>query len=271
VKVGLLLAILLSGLCAACSEPSPRFPAEGIVRGVDRESGQILIAHGDIEGLMGAMTMSFDVARPELLEGLATGDAVEFVVVSDGSSYRVEELVVTGSTLEEARGPGFEGLAEVGVAAPGFELIDQDGRRVSLASLRGRALVLDFVFTNCPGPCPILTATHVTLQRRLAAEARGGVHFVSISLDPERDTPEALRAYAQAHGADLAAWSFLTGAPDTVHAVLRSYGVRSEQAEDGEIDHVVVTYVIGRDGRISRRYLGLEQGVDERLRGLEGL
>lgn len=252
---------LVIGAALACTE-LPRHSAEGIVRGVDHDAGQILIDHREIEGLMGAMTMSFDVAQPELLEGLQTGHAIEFVVVQDGDVYRVEEIVVTGSAYGEAGGDAFAGLPREGDLAPGFQLIDQDGRSLSLDELRGHAVFLDFIFTHCPGPCPILTAKHVALQRMLSPDQRRHTRFVSISLDPERDTPEALRAYATAHGADIAHWSFLTGEAAAVNAVLRSYGVRGRRVDGGEIDHVVATFLIDGEGRIRKRYLGLEHGRD---------
>jgi protein SCO1/2 len=267
----LAIAFLLAGAALACSEPPRRFPAQGIVRGVDAEAGQVLIEHEEIEGLMEAMIMSFDVADPAALEGLADGQTIDFVVIARGQRYRVDEIVVTGNTFAAAAGPGFEGLADVGERAPGFELVDQDGRTVSLASLRGDPVFLDFVYTSCPGPCPILTATHVSLQRALPTELRARIRFVSISLDPERDTPEALRSYAEVHGADLASWSFLTGTPDAVRPVVASYGVGSVRGEDGEIDHIVATFLIDAEGRIARRYLGLEHDTDELRADIEGL
>jgi protein SCO1/2 len=266
-----LIAVLLSGITTACSEPARRFPGEGVVRGVDIEQRQLLIEHREIEGLMGAMTMSFDVADAAQLQGLAQGQIIDFVVISDGKGYRVDQIVVSGNRFFDAPEPGLEALADVGDLAPGFELTDQDGRTVSLATLRGAPVLLDFVYTSCPGPCPILTAKHVSLQRRLSAELRARAHFVSISIDPERDTQEALRSYAQAHGADLASWSFLTGTSEQVGAVLESYGVGSVRGEQGEIDHAVATFLIDSKGRIAHRYLGLEHGSDQLEADLVGL
>ncbi len=267
----LAIALLLYGIAVACSEPARRFPAQGIVRGVDADAGQVLIAHDHIEGLMEAMTMSFDAVDPAALEDLASGQIVDFVVIFDGQSYRVDEIVVTHDAFGTATASGFEALADVGERAPAFELTDQDGRTVSLSSLRGGPVLLDFVYTTCPGPCPILTSKHVSLQRRLPPVLRQHARFVSISLDPERDTPDALRSYAEARGADLAGWSFLTGTPDTVHSVLSGYGVGSVRGDGGEIDHVVATFLIDAEGRIAHRYLGLEHDLDQFLADLERL
>ena len=76
---------------------------------------------------------------------------------------------------------------------------------------------------------------------------------------------------AEAHGADLTSWSFLTGAPDAVRPVVASYGVGSVPGEEGQIDHIVATFLIDAGGRVAHRYLGLEHGADEILADLEGL
>jgi protein SCO1/2 len=109
---------------------------------------------------------------------------------------------------------------------------------------------------------------HVELQRSLAPELRARTRFVSITLDPERDRPEALRAYALARGADLSDWSFLTGSPEAVRAVVESYGVGTTRGPDGEIEHVVATFLIDAEGRIAERWLGLEHEPAELARAL---
>ena len=172
-----------------------------------------------LPGFMPAMTMSFDVPNAELLAGLSRGQTIDFPIAVDGRSLRVVEARVVGDEAERAvAAGGLAALAALRDPAPAFALIDQAGRPVASAALRGNVLLVDFVYTGCPGPCPILTSRHVTLQRKLSPEMRSRTRFVSISLDPTRDTPEALRAYAEARGVDLEHWSFLTGEPDAVAA-----------------------------------------------------
>lgn len=254
---------------AACGEPGPRrYEAVGVVEDVRPAERQVLIAHEDIPGLMPAMTMNFEVPDPELAARLEPGHLIDFTIEFDGRSYRLVEASVR-ERVEPREGYALLGNKLLRAdPAPAFELVDQDGRRVSLASLRGRTVLLDFVYTRCPGPCPILTGLHVDVQRSLPAEARSGIHFVSISLDPAFDSPEVLREYARARGVDLSDWSFLTGEPADVEAVARAYGVGSLRQPDGEIDHVVATFVIDPEGRIVRRYLGLEHEVEAIRRDL---
>ena len=99
-------------------------------------------------------------------------------------------------------------------------------------------------------------------RQRVTTDHQGGF---SVSLDPERDTPEALRGYARARGADLATWSFLGGPPDEVRAALARWGAGGRRAADGEIEHVLVVFVVDPEGRIARRFVGQEHGADELL------
>ncbi|MGH0036695.1 MAG: SCO family protein [Myxococcota bacterium] len=254
---------------AGCGEPGVRrYEAVGVVEDVRVDERQVLIAHEDIPGLMPAMTMNFEVPDAALAASLEPGHVIDFSLEFDGHSYRVVAAEVRDRV--EPR----EGYARLGNKllradpAPDFELVDQDGDAFGLAGLRGRAVLLDFVYTRCPGPCPILTSLHVDVQRSLPEDLREAVHFVSISLDPAFDTPAVLGEYAGARGADLAGWSFLTGEPAAVQEVVRAYGVGSLRRPDGEIDHVVASFLIDREGRIVRRYLGLEHEVAEIRRDL---
>jgi protein SCO1/2 len=132
-------------------------------------------------------------------------------------------------------------------------LIDQSGRAVSLESLGDRVLIVDFIYTSCPGPCPVQTSIQVELQHRIPKALRGEIQFISISLDPEVDRPEVLERYAAARGADLSNWSFLTGPTDEVAEVVRSWGVGSIRREDGTIDHTLVRFLV-QNGRVIERY-----------------
>jgi len=254
-------------LLASCGS-TPHHGTGAIVE-VRPELAQIVLDHGEIAGLMPAMTMSFDV-EPELVAGLAPGDRVDFELSAEAGRFRIVALEKIGAGALPA--PGGARLAAVmpdDDLAPPFALTDQDGRSVTLESLRGKWVLLDFVYTTCPGPCPVLTARHVAVQKALPGALRPKVHFVSISLDPAHDTPETLRAYAEARGADLSSWSLLTGAPGAVGAVLERYGVGSVRKPDGQIEHVVVTLLIDDRGRVARRFFGLDHPTREILRELE--
>ena len=105
--------------------------------------------------------------------------------------------------------------------APEFALTTQSGERLSLTDLRGKVLAVTFIYASCKDTCPILTAKMATLQQRLGDDFGPRVHFVSVTVEPEVDTPAVLQAYAERFGAVLAGWSFLTGADEEVNDVVR--------------------------------------------------
>lgn len=104
---------------------------------------------------------------------------------------------------------------------PPFALTDQSGEAVTRATMEGTVWVADFVFTRCPYPCPLLTQRMSRLQSRLAGEAAlAGVKLVSISVDPDHDTPPVLRGYGEKYAANFDRWSFLTGDRDEVRRLV---------------------------------------------------
>jgi protein SCO1/2 len=263
--IAALAALLLLSACGP-----ERYEATGKIVEVRADLGQVMIDHEDIPGLMPAMTMNFDV-DPEILAGLAPGDAVRFRLTRKEEIYRVVTIAKIGeagsagtSSGGSGGGIGLSTVAPEADEAPPFELVDQDGARRSLASLRGKVVLLDFIYANCPGPCPILTGTHVRVQRTLPDDVKPKVWFASVTLDPERDTPQALKHYAKSRGADGATWSFLGGGKAEVEDVLARYGVgKTPPTHGGEIQHVVVTFLIDKQGRIAKRYFGLDHHADD--------
>jgi len=266
-------SVLVALLASACGDGTKTSTGHGIVRDVRPEWGQVVIEHGDLPGLMPAMTMNFDVADPKLLEALGPGQSVEFDVAFDGKAYTVTriETLSEGDAAADGGDGSLAALLPEAEMAPDFALVDQEGRPRRLSDFRGRAVLLDFVYTQCTGPCSLVTGLHVDVQRALPPEARGGVQFVSVSLDPANDTPLALGRYAKARGADLERWCFLTGPPDAVSALLSQYGVGSIRQGDGQIEHNVVAFLIDPEGRVARRYLGLKHDPAAMARDLAGL
>ena len=264
-RVGLSVAVLAALAFVACGESGRRYEGTGRVEEVIADDSQVVIAHEEIPGLMDAMTMSFDVSD-ELLAAVEAGDRVRFTLLVSQGGMRLVELAPVAS------GPGTQRL-EVerrfaaargrGEMAPSFALTDQTGSPLALGDLAGRTLLVDFIFTECQGPCPILTAKHVAVQQALAPEVVDKSWFVSISIDPQTDTPELLTEYANERGADLAQWSFLTGDPATVADVVAAYGVGTTRDAEGTLEHLVAAFLVDGQGRIVRRYLGLEHSSAE--------
>ena len=265
------LVLALCVLLAGCERPTHR--AAGTVVEVRPDLHQIMLDHDDIPGVMPAMTMNFDVPDVALLSGISAGDRIEFQLSANDGHFRIVSIErVKGAEQSVASDQPRASLAAVipeEDTAPAFELTDQDGNPRSLEALRGSIVLLDFSYTHCNGPCPVLTSARVQLQKKLPDPIRQRLHFVSISLDAQRDTPAELRRYALDRGADLNGWSFLTGEPAAVEDVLKRYGVGLvRDSGSGDIQHVIVTFLIDPRGRIAKRYFGLDHDASEYLRDL---
>ena len=147
--------------------------------------------------------------------------------------------------------------------APEFALTSQDGRQVKLADLRGKVVALTFIFTRCTDTCPVLTPMMSFVQDRLGSDFGAKIAFVSITVDPEHDTPEVLKEYGEAVGANFAGWFFLTGSPSAIADVIRRYGVFAARAENGNVNHTFLTSIIDRRGVLRVQYLGVRFDPEE--------
>ena len=155
--------------------------------------------------------------------------------------------------------------------APEFTLTSQDRAPVALKDMRGKVVAVTFIYTFCVDTCPILTPMMSFIQDQLGADFGAKIAFVSITVDPERDSPEVLKEYAQAFGANLAGWSFLTGPSEAIRDVTRRYGVFASKSTDGNVDHSFLTSIIDRRGILRVQYLGARFDPDEFRRDLLSL
>ena len=155
--------------------------------------------------------------------------------------------------------------------APEFALTSQDEAQVTLADFRGRVVVVTFIFTMCTATCPVLTPMMSFVQDQLGSDFGAKIAFVSITVDPERDTPEVLKEYAQAFGANLAGWSFLTGVPTAIQDVTHRYGVYASKSKNGDVDHTFLTSIVDPHGILRVQYLGVRFDPEEFRRDLLNL
>jgi protein SCO1/2 len=139
--------------------------------------------------------------------------------------------------------------------------VDQDGRRVSLDSYRGKPVLLFFGYTKCPDVCPLFTAKFASIQRTLEGREKGPKRnndkqtldylLLTITTDPEYDTPAQLKSYADHFKPNFSRWLFLTGAKEELAKVWKDFGVNVRQTADGHVQHTALTILI--DGRGVRR------------------
>jgi protein SCO1 len=155
--------------------------------------------------------------------------------------------------------------------APNFVLLNQDGNRFDSTTLRGKVVVLNFIFTTCTDVCPLFTANLAQLQRTLKNEHAGNVFLVSITTDPEVDSPKVLKAYAQRYGADFQNWAFLTGSEAQLKQVWKGFSVRVIKKGRGLVQHTSLTTVIDRQGIRRFNYFGEKWQLKDLLRDTSAL
>jgi protein SCO1 len=170
-----------------------------------------------------------------------------------------------------AHDAGDDGLLPVVGPAADFTLTSQDGAHVRLDGLRGKVVAVSFFYTSCPDICPLLTQKLVEVQDALGEDFGRNIVFLSITVDPEHDTPAVLKDYATAWEAKPAGWFFLTGPAAAVHEVVRRYGVFAVKNTQGVVNHNLVTSLVDPRGMLRVQYLGTHFDANEFRRDLLSL
>ena len=245
-----------------------RYPVEGIVVETKLELRQMVVAHKPIDNYMPAMTMAFTVERGVDLEKLVPGTRVAFEleVGKRASIARKVKIEAAINDLNLPKAPPNKVL--IGHKMPSFSLIDQTGQTVNLSDFRGKVVVVDFIYTRCPLPdvCPRLSANFASVSKKLRGR---DVEFLSITIDPQYDTPEVLTEYARRWQAGES-WKFLTGTTEKIQEVAGLFGL-VYWAEEGSITHSVATAVIGRDGTLVAKIDGARYRPDQLLALVESV
>jgi protein SCO1/2 len=140
--------------------------------------------------------------------------------------------------------------------APDFVLVDTSGRPTRLSELRGHVVLISFIYTACTSACPLLTQRMALLRKRLTRAGVGAdrTTLLSITVDPGRDSTEALGRYAAHFGAASEGWRFLREEPARLQPVLAAYDEWTRRQPDGEIDHPARLYLVDRKGAIREIY-----------------
>jgi protein SCO1 len=232
------LALLASSGCAR------RYAVEGLVTAVDPAKGTMTVSHRAVPGLMPAMVMPFHLQKPADAQRIKPGDRVRFELAK--SQARKVRVV---AARQEFAIPMARGALRLGDSVPDFVLIDQTGSPVRLSDFRGQAVAINFIYTRCPLPdvCPRLAAAFAYAERELRNRP---VVFLSVTVDPQHDTPEVLREYAARWRADPERWRFLTGELETVREVAEQFGL-AFWPEENMIGHTVTTAVVDPQGRVA--------------------
>src|SRR5216684_3629721 len=262
---------MLGSNCGPRHNPNEkRYDLKGKVVAVNKSERTATIAHEDIKGYMPAMTMPFKIKNDADLEMLKPGDQVTGALVVDDVESWVEITAIVEGPVTDLQTVDVPGEPRPGTDVPDFGLVNQDGKRIHLAQYRGQALALTFIYTRCPMPhqCTLMSNNFAAIDQELQKQpdVYAKTHLLTISFDPEYDSPKVLRSYGASHSGRYADetfqhWEFATGSADEVKGVAQFFGLRyfhdTESGQD-QVIHSLRTAVIGPDGKLFKLYRGNE-------------
>jgi protein SCO1/2 len=266
-KPWFLLAIFTLTL-TACSRkptvPERQYDLSGKIVAVDRNARELTIQHEDVPGLMKGMTMPFRVKDDWVFNTAQPGDNVTATLIVAGDSSYLENVVVTKGASPAPNENGLR-LPQIGDAVPDFTLVNQDGKKLRLAQFRGKAVLITFIYTRCPLPdyCIRMSNNFNAIAKQLKHQPAiyDKTEQLSISFDPEYDTPKVLRDYGDNYAGDIdpkfTHWQFVTANPAEIKKVSDFFGL-SYIPNGTQIVHSLRTAVIGPDGRIVHFFNGNE-------------
>ena len=284
------LAVVMLGGCRGAEGPTSESTANSIYRvyklrgrvvATNSATGELTLNHEAIPGFMDAMTMPYRLKDANILSELHQGDVITAdVLVSQQSDANVllDHIVVIAQGKPDYRPQVSYHVPAKGDLVPDFKLRNQDGRIIHLDQFRGKNVLITFIYTRCPLPnfCPLVTHNFAVVEKQLAADPvlRGKTHLLSVSFDPDHDTPERLRAFgAQYIGSDqkaaFANWDFAVPEKPVLTEMARFFDLGITNEADQTITHTLSTTLIGPDGKVIEFYPGNEWTAEQVLADLK--
>jgi protein SCO1/2 len=287
-----LITLPLLLLAASCGEkihttettstlPEGEYWLTGDILSKSEERQILLVRHDEIAGFMPSMTMEFKVSHGDLTIA-QPNMRIRAILFKDDEAFRLKNIWPNDADqsriLQKASGilerdtekRGFRVYRDIGETLPEFALYNQNAELVSPGMFRGKQIVLNFIFTRCPDPnmCPLSTTKMIQLQAKAAKAGITNLQLISVSLEPEYDTPGVLTEFALARGINTSNFSFLTGPEDLLKILFRQLGV-SVFTKDNLIYHSLNTLLIDETGQIIHLQEGSNWDPDEFLNRLK--
>lgn len=263
------------------SPDAKHYALKGKIVAVDKARKSVTVAHEKITGYMDAMTMPFPV-KDDFVLGDLTKDAdlsADLIVDTDG--FWLENIAVSSAANPNQPAPPVnENFAQVGREIADFSLVNQDGKAISLKDFRGKALAITFIYSRCPLPeyCILMSKNFSDAAKQVESspELKDKIRLLSISFDPETDTPQKLKEYGLGYlgkGAkpDFSVWQLATGTDAQIKNVADYFGLHYETDPQNKtvINHSLVTFVIAPDGKVSKVFPGNDWTPDDLLKELK--
>ncbi len=279
--------LLLASFATACNKSGPptasssakRFELKGKVVSADKAEHKVTIQHEKVDGYMEAMTMPFTLLDDWVYSELKPGAQIQATLVVDQNRTWLESPIVSNISDPSLVGKEVETGIEpkLGDAVANFTLVNQDGKKISLDSYRGKTLLLTFIYTRCPMPdqCPLMSTNFAFINQELTNNPalKDKVRLLSVSVDPEYDKPKVLREYGLRYINStkpdaFARWDFATGSSEEVKKVGQAFGL-NYWPDQNQVIHNLRTVMISADGKVARFYRGNEWKPDQVLKDLE--
>jgi protein SCO1/2 len=256
-------------------------PEQHMIRGTvvstDPAHASIVLRHGAIPGFMEAMTMEYPVSDRSVAAELHPGDGVMATLDVDRSGDGAMKMQLTGIDVVAQARPDYKPamqyhVPEPGDAVPDFKLLDQSDKTIGLAQYRGKVLVMTFVYTRCPLAdfCPRMSHQFAEIDKALGADPGlyAKTHLLSVSFDPEHDTPQVLRSYGGAYTGKYVNetfnhWSFAAPSQAELPKVEQFFDLGVTPGGNGALQHSLATLVIGKDGKVAAFWPGNDWTVPE--------
>ncbi len=243
--------------------PGKPYPVRGQVVSTDPATGEVTLAGEAIPGFMEAMTMPYKLRTPNILSELHPGDHITATLYVTDSSDLLDQIVITAQGQPDYR-PLFQyHVPNPGDAVPDFKFLNQSGKRISIGDFKGKVLLVTFIYTRCPLAdfCVRMSKNFAAIDKALAADPAlyAKTHLLSVSFDPDYDTPAVLKSYGGAYTGrytqeTFAHWDFAAPGKADLPSVEKFFDLGATPEKDRTITHSLSTAVIGPDGKIFKWY-----------------
>lgn len=273
---GMGLGLLLVGCDKSAPVPPPQtsphiteraFEVRGVVRSMPEGGRTLVVRHEEIPGYMPKMTMELNVRDTNEISGLERDDEITFQLVATTNTHWIQNIKRTGKVAPTAppapSSPGYQLVKELapGNPLPDYELVAEDGRMIRFSDFRGQAVAFTFIFTRCPLPdyCPRMGNNFSEARELILTNTTAPTNwqFLSISFDPEFDTPEVLRNHARRYRHDNPDRWLFAAAPLKVLATLApELNLMFAKEASGSISHNLRTIVLDPQGRLHKQFDG---------------
>ena len=240
-----------------------QYPVKGKVVSTDSAHGEINLDAEAIPGFMSAMTMPYKLRTPNILSELHRGDHITATLYVTDSDSLLDQIVITAQGQPDYKPPMFYHQLNPGDTVPNFSFLNQSGKQIAIDDFKGKALLVTFIYTRCPLPdfCPRMSQNFAKIDKALAADPAlyAKTHLLSISFDPEYDTPAVLRSYGGAYTGNytqekFAHWDFAAPSKTEQESVDKFFDIGVTPEKDKTITHSLSTVLIGPDGKVVRWY-----------------